>query len=131
MPAGANQGNKMNNDWKAMLQQTQNAITSYELAAESLQGVLLGHPYVVQVEGIPLAFEIENGVVTKPSTSQPQLATRFTLEDAAIVAAQVKNGNGTAGEVVHVRHAIASAIAGQRELLALLEAHTNTTSDQQ
>lgn len=114
-----------------MLQQTKNAITSYELAAESLRGVLLGQGYIVQCQGIPLAFEIHNGVVSKPTTAQPQMATRFTLDDAAIVAAQVKNGNGTTGEVVHVRHAIASALFEQRELLALLQAHTETTSVQQ
>lgn len=118
------------NDWNKMLQQTKDAITSYELAAESLQGVLLGQGYIVRCQGLPLAFDIKAGVVSNPRTSQPQTATRFTLDDAARVAADVKNGNGTAGEVVHVRHAIVDSLVEQRELLALLEAHSKTTSKQ-
>lgn len=91
--------------------------------------MLLGEGYVVLCQGLPLAFDIEHGVVTNPRVTAPQKATRFTLDDAARVAVQVKNGNGTHGEVVHVRHAVATALVGQRELLALLEANTKTQSN--
>jgi hypothetical protein len=118
------------NDWNNMLQQTKNAITSYELAAESLQGVLLGQGYIVVCQGLPLTFDIKNGQANNPRTSQPHMAVRFSLRDATAIAAEVKNGNGIAGEAVHVGDAIADALVEQRELLALLEANSNTTSNQ-
>jgi hypothetical protein len=121
----------MNQDWKDMLTSTRNAITSYELAAKSLQGVLLGQGFVVRCQGLCLAFDIDAGVVLNPQFSQPQMATRFSKDDAVRVADEVKNGNGIAGEAVHVRDAIADALVEQRELLALLEDHSNTTSNQQ
>lgn len=118
-------------DWNKMIEQTRAAIAEYEQAAESLEGVLLGQGYVVVCQELTLAFDIKDGVVTNPRTTAPQLATRFTLDDAGRVADEVKNGNDQPGEVMHVRHAIAAAIAGQRELLCLLEAHTDATSERQ
>lgn len=116
------------NDWINMIEETRQAIARYERAGEALRGVVLEQGYVVVCQGLTLAFDIEDGVAMNPRTADPQKATRFTLEDAALVAKLVKNGNGTAGEVVHVRHAIVDAILEQKELLAMLEAHTNKAS---
>ena len=115
--------------WNETIANTKNAITSYELAAQSLQRALLGQGYIVRCQGLCLAFDIDAGRVSNPRTSQPQMATRFSQRDAEAVAADVKNGNGTPGEAVHVSQAIADALAEQRELLALLEEHTKTTSN--
>lgn len=119
------------NDWNATLQATRNTIASYQLVADSLRGVLLGQGFIVLCQDIPLAFDIEDGCAVRPRSSQPQTATRFTRENAELVAAGVQNGNGMAGEVMHVRDAIEAALAEQRDLLALLEDHTNTASNQQ
>lgn len=116
------------NDWNNMLQQTRAAIETYKLVANSLDSVMLGQCYVVRCQALPLAFDVDADLVTNPRPSPPQLATRFSLDDAARVAALVKNGNGEVGEVVHVRHAIVEAMAAQRELLAILEENSNTTS---
>lgn len=116
------------NTWNDTLQATRNSITQLEMAAESLKHVLLGQGYIVRCEGLCLAFTIEAGKVSNPVTAQPQMATRFSLRDAEAVAADVKNGNGTAGEAVHVTEAVRDALEGQRELLALLVAHTEKQS---
>lgn len=112
------------NDWTNMIEQTREAIARYRRAGDALRGVMLGQGYVVVCQGLPLAFDIEDGVVKNPRPSEPQKATRFTLEDAAQVAKEVKNGNGTPGEVMHVRHAIVDAILEQQALLTTLEEHT-------
>lgn len=112
------------NDWSNMIEQTREAIATYQRAGEALRGVMLGQGYVVVCQGLPLAFDIEAGMVKNPRPSEPQKATRFTLDDAARVAKEVKNGNGTQGEVMHVRHAIVDAILEQQSLLSLLESHT-------
>lgn len=107
-------------DWNNMLEKTRAAVTGYEMALEALAGATLLQPYVICVEGLPLVFDLVEVEPLNPRPAPPQLATRFTLEDAARIARQVRNGNHAQGEVVHVRHAIATALANQRELLALL-----------
>lgn len=111
-------------DWNNMLEQTRATITGYEMALDSLADATLLQPYVIRCQGIPLAFDLVEVEPLNPRPVPPQLATRFTLQDAARIAPQVKNGNHAQGEVVHVRHAIATALADQRELLALLLEHT-------
>jgi len=107
-------------DWNNMLEQTRAAITGYEMALEGLADATLLQPYVIRIEGLCLAFDLVEVEPLNPRPASPQLATRFTLDDAARIARQVRNGNDAQGEVVHVRHAIATALANQRELLALL-----------
>lgn len=108
------------NDWNDMLEKTRAAITGYELALDSLADATLLQPYVIRCQELPLAFDLVEVEPLNPRPVPPQLATRFTLKDAERIARQVRNGNGAEGEVVHVRHAIAAALANQRELLALL-----------
>ncbi|MYM70515.1 hypothetical protein GTP45_27435 [Pseudoduganella sp. FT55W] len=116
------------NDWTAVLKETREAIARYQRAGEALRGVVLAQAYVVVVEGLPLAFDIEDGEAINPRTADPHQATRFDLENAAHVARLVKNGNGTPGEVMHVRHAIVDAILEQEALLKTLEDHTPKAS---
>lgn len=112
-------------DWIDMLEQTRATVVGYELLLESLIGVKLEKGFIVLCDGLPLVFEIEDGQAFNPRRAAPQLATRFGLDDAAHVAAGVKNDNAQHGEVAHVRHAVAAALAEARDLLALLEDHTN------
>lgn len=112
------------NDWTAILAKTLATITGYEMALDALAGALLGQAFVVVCEDLPLAFDTVDGMAKAPRPVAPQLATRFSLDDAAQVACQVRNGNGMQGQVVHVRHAIAAALARQRELLAVLLENT-------
>lgn len=111
-------------DWNNMLDKTRAAITGYELALDGLVDVSLLQAYVVVCQDLPLTFDVVDGQAFNPRTAPPQLATRLTLDAAAQVARQVRNGNGIQGEVVHVRHAIAAALARQRELLAVLLEHS-------
>ncbi len=118
-------------DWNDMLAKTRAAITGYEMTLDTLFDAALPQAYVVVCEGLPLAFDVIEGEPRDPRPVQPQLATRFSLDDAAEVARQVRNGNDKQGEVMHVRHAIAEALARQRELLAILLDNSNPPSDQQ
>jgi len=115
-------------DWNNMLEKTRAAITGYEMTLDALFDAPLAEAYVVVCQGLPLAFDVVEGEATNPRPELPQLATRFTLDDAAEVARQTQNGNGRQGEVMHVRHAIAEALARQRELLAILVENTETQS---
>ena len=115
-----------------LIADTQTAIADYEQAGQALQGVILGQGFVVRCEGLYLTFDVDQaGRVSNPQPSQPHRARRFTRADATTVAACIKNGNGVAGEVVHVRQAVAEALEGQRFLLSRLQEHNiNTTSEQ-
>lgn len=119
------------NEFTKMIAETREVIAEYERAADGLRNVLLGQGYIVCCQGLPLAFDIERRRVSNPRTCAPHLATRFTLDDAANVARDVKNGNDAPGEVVHVRHAIAHCLVEQRELLAQLESHVSKTTSKQ
>ena len=83
-------------------------------------------------DNVYLTFDVDQtGRVSNPQPSQPHRARRFTRADATTVAACIKNGNGAAGEVVHVRQAIAESLEGQRFLLSRLQEHNiNTTPEQ-
>ena len=115
-----------------LIADTQTAIAEYEQAGQALQGVILGQGFVVRCEGLYLTFDVDQtGRVSNPQPSQPHRARRFTRADATTVAACIKNGNGAAGEVVHVRQAIAESLEGQRFLLSRLQEHNiNTTPEQ-
>lgn len=114
-----------------LIADTKRAIAEYEQAAELVRGVILGQGFVVRCEGVYVSFDIDAaGLVKNPRPSQPHQATRFTRADAALVAATVKNGSGTAGEIVHVRDAIDAVLANQRDLLAVLQAHENQAAGQ-
>lgn len=115
-------------DWNNMLEQTRAAITGYEMALDALFDLPLPQAYVVVCQGLPLLFDVIDGVATNPRPERPQLATRFVLNDAAVVGRQVLNGNGQQGEVMHVRHAIAEALARQRELLGILIENSKSPS---
>ena len=105
-----------------MMQTLRTAITGYELAAEQLDGVILGQGFVVRCQGVFLEFDVDGaGLVTNPRSTRPQLATRFTRSDATRIAATVRNGNDMAGEVVHVRDAVAQELRATRLLLERLQ----------
>ena len=115
-----------------LIADTQKAIAEYEQAADLLRGVILGQGFVIRCQGVFVAFDFDAaGLVKNPRPSQPHQATRFTRADAALVAATVKNGNGAAGEIVHVREAIDAVLTNQRDLLAVLLAHEDSTAEQQ
>lgn len=113
-----------------MMQGLRTAITGYELAAEQLDGVILGQGFVVRCQGVYLEFDVDAGVVTNPRPTRPQMATRFTRSDASRIAATVTNGNQVAGEVVHVRDAVAQELRVTRELLEQLQEREAVASGQ-
>lgn len=85
----------------------------------------------MKCEGVFLTFDTDaRGQVKNPRPSQPHLAMRFTRADASLVAAAIKNGNGTAGTVLHVRDAIEEALAAQRDLHSLLKSHQDCAAQQ-
>ena len=112
---------------REIMQALRTSITGYEMAAEQLQGVILGQGFVVRCQGVYLEFDLEGTVATiatNPRAARPNLATRFTRSDATHLAASVSNGNQVAGEVVHVRDAIAQEIQGLQQLLEQLQQRT-------
>lgn len=88
----------------------------------SLQGVLLGHGYVVRCQGLTLAFDVNQvtKVASAPRTCPLRSAPRYTKQDAETLAAAVKNGNGARGQAVHIVDALKEAIAELDNLLAQL-----------
>lgn len=89
---------------------------------DRLQGVILGHGFVVRCEGLTLSFTVDpvTKVATAPVTCPLTRAPRYTREDARTLAAAVANGNGTKGEAVHIKDALAQAIAELDSLIASL-----------
>lgn len=107
-----------------LIQDTKDAIAEYQAAGAALRSVILGQGFVVRCQGVCLSFDIGAArAVSDPRPSQPHRATRFTRGDAEAVAASVKNGNGEAGQALHVRLAVEDALEQQKILLATLEAH--------
>lgn len=105
-----------------MMQGLQAAIAGYQVAAEQLDGVILGQGFVVRCQGVYLDFDVDGaGLVTNPRSTRPHQAVRFTRSDATKIAATVRNGNDEAGEVVHVRDAVAQELRVTRELLEQLQ----------
>jgi len=90
---------------------------SMELALENLEGVLLGHGYIIVCDGLALLFDDS----PNPSPTTPDKASRFEKEQAEELAPKVKNGLGIKGEVVHVKDAIRSAIDRCSKSINLLE----------
>lgn len=84
-----------------------------------------GAGYIVVVEDFPMTYDIEetNGqrLAVNPTLCSPEKARRFTLRDAARVAADTKNGNGTRGVAVHWMEAVEQQIAKLDELIETLQ----------
>lgn len=112
-----------------LIADTRAAIAEYEKAAAALAGLELVAGYIVKCQGVYLTFSINSqGQVYQPQMCQPHKARSFTRRDAQRVAHSVWNGNQAAGEVIHVRDAIAEALAGQRSLLTLALNREKATS---
>jgi hypothetical protein len=107
-------------DWTDMLATTRAAIVEYEVVAAELENMELTERYIVQIEGLPLGFDIVDGCAVDPRPVKPQLATRFTCANAGRVAARVRNGNGKVADIMCVRQAVHLATVNQRDLLAVL-----------
>lgn len=107
-------------DWKDMLATTLAAIAEYEALSAELEKTDLVERYVVQIEGLTLAFDIVDGCAVDPRPVKAHLATRFTCANAGRVAARVRNGNAAVADIMCVRLAVHLAAVNQRELLAVL-----------
>lgn len=93
---------------------------------QSFDGVLLGMGYVVVTGSedlVPLKFDISpEGKVSNPRPCMvAKFATRFDIEDATRLAAEVTNGNGEHGVAMHVTTAIARKLASVRKCIAEIE----------
>lgn len=91
-------------------------------ALDMLQGVLLGQGHVVRCGGLTLGFDVDptTKIASNPRTVPLLRAPRYTREDARTLAAATRNGNGEQGEAVHIKDAIAQAIAELDRILAAL-----------
>lgn len=91
-------------------------------AQERFSRVLLREGYVVRCEGLTMTFDIDPKTLTVLGGSTMPLlqAPRYTKENALILANAMRNGNGTPGEAVHIRDAIAANLAECERLLKAL-----------
>lgn len=113
-----------------LINQTRASIAEYEQAGVRLANVLLGHGYIVVCQDVYLTFDIEpDGGVTNPRHCQPHLAVRFTKDQAELLAAEVRNGNGTVGQAIHVKDAIALALDAQRAVMETINAFLATSGE--
>lgn len=92
-------------------------IEELEAARDRSSNVLLGEGFVVTCGGLSLKFDIANKTATNPTTTRPELATRFTRRDAESVAANVTNGKGEKGKAVFVRDAIIQLIEETKSVI--------------
>lgn len=107
-------------DWNEMLKVTQASIDEYEFEMAHLDVTLMAERFVVQIEGLPLAFDLEDGCAVNPRPCKAHMATRFTRINAGRVAERVKNGNEATAVVIDVRQAVQEALANKRDFLAVL-----------
>jgi hypothetical protein len=91
-------------------------------ALARLSKVVLWEGWIVQCEGVSLAFDTKLGVASDAKPCGPiSNATRFTKRDAKAVAKLVKNGNETVGTAIHIRDAYVASIANLQTLIALIK----------
>lgn len=108
---------------KDLMQETTEAIAEYEKAAAALDNIDLVGGYVIRCQNVYLTFDVsEAGDVFNPRPCRPHLARSFTWLQAKTLAAHVCNGEKHAGEVVHVRQAVAEVLDAYRAVLGTLEA---------
>lgn len=101
-----------------MIADAKDAIAEYERAQRGLANTLLGAGYIVQCEGVYLTFDVDQaGNVSNPRHCHPHRARSFSRENADMLAGVVFNGNGQAGEAIHVRDAVDQALDAQRAVL--------------
>lgn len=87
---------------------------------DRLQNVILGNGYVVRCEGLTLGFTVDPAtlVASAPVTVPLRKAPRYTKGDAMTLAAATRNGNGTQAQAVHIKDALAEAIAELDRIVA-------------
>jgi hypothetical protein len=106
---------------KAMMLTAVEAVRAYEMALARLGRMTLVAPYLVECDGIPVTFDVdETGYVTTVRSCAPHLARSFTRLDADRLASAVRNGDGTPGNVVHVRDAVYKALDAERAVVETL-----------
>jgi hypothetical protein len=108
---------------KDLMQETKEAIADYEKAAATLDNMDLVGGYVIRCQNVYLTFDVSDaGDVMNPRPCRPHLARSFTWLQAKAIASHVCNGGQHAGEVVHVRQAVAEVLDAYRAVLGTLEA---------
>lgn len=111
---------------KAMVLTAVEMVRAYETALARLECMDLVTPYLVECDGIPVTFDVDDaGYVSTVRPCAPHLARSFTREDADRLAGVVQNGDGTAGSVVHVKDAVAKALDAERAVVEALSTFAN------
>jgi hypothetical protein len=106
---------------EAMMLTAVECVRSYEAALARLEGMHLVAPYVVECDGIPVTFDVdESGLVCGVRPCMPHLARSFVRADADALASVIANGNGVTGTAVHVRESVAKALDAERAVLETL-----------
>lgn len=98
-------------------------------ALDGLSRTLLGHGYIVVIEGIPIRFNSYDRIATNPRPSSLGMATRFTQEDATRIASLCQNGHGAPGRAVHLADAYRERLAEITATRAYLEAQLAAAAD--
>lgn len=112
----------MKNEFQNIIDEFKLEISQLENELHKLDDVLLGQGFIVRMEGLCIKFDVDaSGNVTNPCHAKSYRATRFELSDAKRIAASVQNGNGVAGEAIHVKQAIQEQIEQMRNVCAALE----------
>ena len=78
----------------------------------SLDGVILGEGYIIEVEGVAIRFN-EEGI----NACRAINANRFDEITAKRLALNFKNGNGKHGEAIHLRQSIENSIKFVEEMI--------------
>lgn len=107
-----------------LIAQLERDIAACERALERFNGaVLLGQGWIVRsAHGLCMSFCIDQGQVSDPAVTGPGSATRFTHDDAELVAGNMRDGTGEPFECVYVTDAIREHLVESRRMLAELQA---------
>lgn len=98
----------------------------YEAALARIDRMDLVAPYLVECDGIPVTFDVDDaGFVTAVRPCAPHTARSFTRRDADRLASVVRNGDGRPGAVVHVRDAVIKALDAERAVIETLSTFPN------
>lgn len=96
-------------------------VRAYESALVRLGRMELAAPYLVECDGIPVTFDVDDaGFVRGVRPCMPHLARSFARDDAEALASVIANGDGVAGSVVHVRDSILRKLDAERAVVETL-----------
>lgn len=106
-----------------LISMAESNIHELEQAIELTKYQVLNESYIVRIGPVFITFDVhpQSKIISNPRPSRPDHCVRMELEDAENVAQLLMNDEGEEGVAVHLKDALAEALAGQRMFLDMLK----------